>query len=45
MANVQETLKKLPENSVLIYGAGVMGRRFSVVLKEPGADVVGVAVT
>lgn len=45
MANVQETLKILLENPVLIYGAGKRGRRISVVLKELGADVVGVAVS
>lgn len=45
MSNAQETLKTLLEKPVLIYGAGITGKRVSVVLKGLGADVVGVAVT
>lgn len=45
MANVQDTLKILLENPVLIYGAGTTGRRVAVCLKELGVDVVGIAVS
>lgn len=45
MANAQETLETLLKNPVLVYGAGVMGQIWIPVLKELGADIVGVAVT
>lgn len=45
MSNAEAELKTLLENPVLIFGAGPMGRRVSVCLKELGADVVGIAVS
>ena len=45
MSNVQETMKTLLENPVLIYGAGILGRCWAAVLKNLGADVIGFAVT
>ena len=45
MSNAEAELKILLENPVLIYGAGSMGRRAAVALKELGTDVLGIAVT